>query len=206
MSTIQVWILCHWIHSLIWIWFSNFNKNPDFVYKGSNLTILDTKLHSWNSSPTKVSKKKKNATRKEQGEGERLMCSASKNETIPKQFNGIVTLFLPWQKCIPPAFFSSDAEKLQQIPGFIIYFFNHHGRILRRWRGVSRFTYIFSISSNGRLDPSGKLTNFQPPPPPRLPRGPSFSTVNFQPSSGRRLLYLWLFTFPAICRQTKPHH
>lgn len=25
--------------------------------------------------------------------------------TIPKQFNGIVTLFLPQQKCIPPAFF-----------------------------------------------------------------------------------------------------
>lgn len=75
----------------------------------------------------------------------------------------------------------------------------HQGNILRRWRGVSRFTYIFSISSNCRLEPSGMLTNFQPPPFPRLPRGPSFSTVNFQPSLGRRLLYLWHCTLPAIC-------
>lgn len=35
--------------------------------------------------------------------------------------------------------------------------------ILRRRFGVSRLTYIFSISFSGRLDPSGKLMNFQPP-------------------------------------------
>lgn len=90
-------------------------------------------------------------------------------------------------------------EKLQQSFGFWIFLQMHQGNILRRRRGVSRFTYIFSISSNGRLEPSGMLTNFQPPPPPRLPRGPSFSTVNFQPSLGRRLLYLWHCTMPAIC-------
>lgn len=77
------------------------------------------------------------------------------------------------------------------------------GRILRRRRGVSLLTYIFSISFKGRLDPSGKLTNFQPPPPPRFPRGPSFSTVKFHPFEGRLLLYLWHFTSPAICKQAK---
>ena len=80
---------------------------------------------------------------------------------------------------------------------------NHAGtpRILRLRRGVSRFTYIFSISLSGRLDPSGKLTNFHPPPSPRFPFGPSFSTVKFQPLEGRRLLYLWRITFPATCIQ-----
>lgn len=90
-------------------------------------------------------------------------------------------------------------EELQQSFGFWFFLQMHQGNILRRWRGVSRFTYIFSISSNCRLEPSGMLTNFQPPPFPRLPRGPSFSTVNFQPSLGRRLLYLWHCTLPAIC-------
>lgn len=75
----------------------------------------------------------------------------------------------------------------------------HHGNIFRRRRGVSRFTYIFSISFRGRLEPSGKLTNFQPPPPPRFPRGPIFSTMKFHPSEGRRRLYLWHFTSPANC-------
>ena len=82
----------------------------------------------------------------------------------------------------------------------------HHGNIFRRRRGVSRFTYIFSISFRGRLEPSGKLTNFQPPPPPRFPRGPIFSTVKFHPSEGRRRLYLWHFTSPANCTQAKPYH
>ena len=114
---------CRWIHSLIWIWHSNFNKNPDFVYKGSNLTILDTKLHSWNSSPTKVRKKKKNETRKEQGEEKGSWARHPKMKHNSKTIQWDCDLFLPQQKCIPPAFFFSDAEKLQQIPGFIIYFF-----------------------------------------------------------------------------------
>lgn len=81
----------------------------------------------------------------------------------------------------------------------------HQGSILRRRRGVSLFTYIFSISFRGRLEPSGKLTNFQPPPPPRFPFDPSFSTVKFHPSDGRRRLYLWHFTSPANCTQVKHH-
>lgn len=74
--------------------------------------------------------------------------------------------------------------------------------LLRRF-GVSLFTYIFSVSFSGRLDPSGKLMNFQPPPEPRLPCGPSFSTMYAHPSSGRRLLYLWHFTSPATCKTMK---
>lgn len=60
-----------------------------------------------------------------------------------------------------------------------------HGTILCLRRGISRLTYIFLLSSSGQLGPSGKLTDFQPPPP-LLPFPPSFSTVNFQPSEGRR--------------------
>lgn len=77
------------------------------------------------------------------------------------------------------------------------------GRILLRGLGVSLFTYIFSMSFKARLDPSGKLTNFQPPPPPRLSRGPSFSTVKFQPCVGRLRLYLWHFTSPATWRKKR---
>ena len=84
---------------------------------------------------------------------------------------------------------------------------HHQGRIRRRLRGLSLFTYIFSISFNGRLDPSGWLTNFQPPPFPRFPRGPSFSITIFHPSEDRLRLYLWHFTSPAICiAQPRQYH
>lgn len=83
---------------------------------------------------------------------------------------------------------------------------SHQGRILRRRRRVSLFTYIFSISFKGRLDPSGWLINFQPPPFPRFPCGPSFSTMIFHPSADRLRLYLWHFTSPAICTEARPHH
>lgn len=71
----------------------------------------------------------------------------------------------------------------------------YHGRIFRRLWGVSLFTNIFSSSFRGLLEPSAWLMNFQPPPLPRLLREPSFSTIKFQPSDGRLLLYLWHFTF-----------
>lgn len=77
----------------------------------------------------------------------------------------------------------------------------NQGRILRRLRGLSRVAYIFSISLSGRVDPSGMLANFQPPPPPRFPLGPIFSTVKVHPAEGRRRLFLWTFTSPAICTQ-----
>ena len=76
----------------------------------------------------------------------------------------------------PPWRMSTDSwEKLHWTNSY-----PHHlygAIILLRRFGVSLFTYIFSISFSGRLDPSGKLMNFQPPPAPRFPCGPSFSTM-----------------------------
>jgi len=50
------------------------------------------------------------------------------------------------------------------------------------------------------------LANFQPPPPPRFPLDPNFSTVKVHPSEGRLRLYLWHLTSPAIYTQSKSHY
>lgn len=92
----------------------------------------------------------------------------------------------------------SNNLRTRLLTGIYLAYAKNQGRIFFLRRGVSLLTNIFSNSSRGRLEPSGWLTNFQPPPFPRLPRDPSISTVKFQPSEGRLRLYLWHFTFFAI--------
>lgn len=130
-----------------------------------------------------------------------LLSKSSNTITHPKEKRQQLTLHIPnhWIQWVKNLILTAN-QNFQKKKS------SNQGRILRRRRGVSRFTYIFSISFSGRLDPSGMLANFQPPPPPRFPWCPNFSTVKVHPSEGRRRLYLWHFTSPAICTQPKPHH